>query len=370
MSLTLFFTTILFLLAAFQALQIYFFKRKQIGYGAIFVFFFWTTLVFLMYNMQILFSANVSGSGSHQSKTIIIDRGSLLSNIAGQLRTESIIKDRNHFLWTANLLGLQHRVQAGKYNLSPYMSNYALILQLTSGGSVQEQITIVEGSTAKEIALIVANKLDLDVDRFLEIVNNISVAERLGIDAPALEGYLFPETYRFNWGISEMDVVEVLVSEFKRQVDSSLSDAASVHNLTFHEAVILASIVEDEAVIDDERPMISAVFHNRLKKNWRLEADPTVQYIIPDGPRRLLDKDLAIDSPYNTYKYRGLPPGPINNPGLKSILAAVNPADESYVYFVVTGEGRHTFSRTLNEHLQAKQKLDQLRRDLRRQSMQ
>ncbi len=368
MTFKLFLTIILFLLFVFQALQVYYFKRKQNVHGSVFIFFVWTTFVFLLYNLTILFSTNFTQRGDNQTKTVVINRGDSLSKIAIQLYSDKIISNRDHFLWTAKLLGLGHKVQAGKYSLSPFMSNYALISQLSSGHSIQERVTIVEGTTAKEIALLLSDKLDIDVGRFLSIVNDSSIVKEFGFDATTLEGYLFPETYQFNWGVSEPEVVQTLVGEFKRQINEKNISATAEHGLTPHEMVILASIIEGEAIVDDERPLISAVFHNRLKKKWRLEADPTIQYIIPDGPRRLLDKDLAIDSPYNTYRYRGLPPGPINNPGLKSLEAAGNPADEAYVYFVATGEGRHTFSSTLDEHLQAKKKLDRLRRELRRES--
>jgi len=123
-------------------------------------------------------------------------------------------------------------------------------------------------------------------------------------------------------------------------------------------------------MVDSERAVISAVYHNRLKKGILLQADPTIQYIIPDGPRRLLKRDLAIDSPYNTYRYAGLPPGPVNNPGLQSILAAIYPADVDYIYFVAKGDGSHIFSRTWNEHLRAKANFDQYRRMINRQKRQ
>ena len=363
-----FLTIILFLLFAFQALQVYYFKRNQIVRGGVFVFFFWTTFFFLLYNFTILFSTNFNQRGAYQTKTVVINRGASLSKIAIQLYSGQIISDKDHFLWTAKLLGLGNKMQAGKYSLSPFMSNYALLSQLSSGHSTQERVTIVEGATAQGIALLLSEKLHINAQRFLSIVNDSSIVSKFGFDAPSLEGYLFPETYQFNWGVSELEIIQTLVGEFKNQINEKTINAAAEHGLTPHEMVILASIIEGEAVVDDERPLISAVFHNRLKKKWRLEADPTIQYIIPDGPRRLLDKDLAIDSPYNTYKYRGLPPGAINNPGLKSLEAAGNPADEAYVFFVAAGEGRHTFSSTLDEHLQAKKKLDRLRRELRRNS--
>jgi len=152
-----------------------------------------------------------------------------------------------------------------------------------------------------------------------------------------------------------------LIHEFRRNVTDSLERQISEKGWTLHQIITLASIIEGEAMVDSERAIVSAVYHNRLKSGILLQADPTIQYIIPDGPRRLLNKDLAIDSPYNTYRYIGLPPGPVNNPGIKSILAALNPAAVEYIFFVAKGDGTHIFSKTLNQHLNAKSKFDAYR---------
>ena len=132
-------------------------------------------------------------------------------------------------------------------------------------------------------------------------------------------------------------------------------------DFTFHQVLTLASIIEGEAVLDHERSIVSALYHNRLRSRMRLQADPTIQYIIPDGPRRLFSADLEIESPFNTYIVWGLPPGPVNNPGLKSILAALYPAQVDYLYMVANGDGSHTFSRTMDEHLRAKRRFDRIR---------
>ena len=136
--------------------------------------------------------------------------------------------------------------------------------------------------------------------------------------------------------------------------------------LNIHQTITLASIIEGEAIFDDEREIISSVYHNRLRRRIKLQADPTIQYILDGPPRRLLLKDLEIESPYNTYKYYGLPPGPISNPGKKSILAAIYPAKTNYIFFVARGDGRHTFSRNAAEHQQAKQEFDKVRREINR----
>lgn len=230
------------------------------------------------------------------------------------------------------------------------------------------QVTLVEGIAAKDIASEFSRKMAIDSTRFSRYVFDSAFAAGHNIQANNCEGYLFPETYRFNWGVSEREIIETLLREFNKSIPDSVYRKADEIGMTFHEIVTLASIIEGEAVLDEERASISSVYHNRLKKGMRLQADPTIQYIIPDGPRRLLTKDLQIQSPYNTYRNNGLPPGPINNPGLKSIIAAAFPASESYLFFVATGDGHHTFTRTQAEHLEAKKKLDQMRRELRNKS--
>ncbi|MBC7187662.1 MAG: endolytic transglycosylase MltG, partial [Calditrichaeota bacterium] len=186
----------------------------------------------------------------------------------------------------------------------------------------------------------------------------------LGVSAPSLEGYLYPSTYQFYWGVAPEVVIRTMVKEFWRQMGDSVQACAQAMGMTLHQVVTLASIIEGEAMLAEERALISAVYHNRLRLRMPLQADPTIQYLVPGRGRRLLKKDLAIDSPYNTYLYPGLPPGPVNNPGMASIVAALHPAPVDYLYFVARGDGGHVFSRTLREHLRAKERFDQVRRQL------
>jgi UPF0755 protein len=158
-----------------------------------------------------------------------------------------------------------------------------------------------------------------------------------------------------------------MVQEFWRQIPDSAEQRARELGMTLHEIITLASLVEGEAMVDSERAMIAGVYRNRLRRGMRLQADPTIQYIIPDGPRRLLKKDLQIESPYNTYLHAGLPPGPINNPGRKSIEAALYPRDVPYLYFVARGDGSHVFSVTMSQHVQAKRAFDRVRRQVKQQ---
>jgi UPF0755 protein len=184
----------------------------------------------------------------------------------------------------------------------------------------------------------------------MRLVFDRDFIQSLGIEAASLEGYLLPDTYGFSWQQDEKEIVREQVGEFRQFFVDSLVARAAVLGWSVHQVITFASIVEGEALIDNERPIIAGVYLNRLQRGMRLEADPTIQYILDDGPRRLLYADLRRDSPYNTYRYAGLPPGPINNPGRKSILAALYPSRHDYLYFVANTRGGHWFARSYAEH--------------------
>lgn len=297
----------------------------------------------------------------------IVSRGMSLQQIADSLQQTGIIPDRGKFLLAARIVERNRPLKAGKYAITPGHSLMDLLSLLRSGKSMEERVTLPEGKTSEEYAAILQRELALDETEFLRLVSDSSFARELGIDAPRLEGYLYPNTYNVYWGATLREVVAMLVREFQRQVDDSLRLRIAASGLTLHEMVTLASIIEGEAVIDSERAIISAVYHNRLQAGILLQADPTIQFIVPGPPRRLLFRDLDIDSPYNTYRYPGLPPGPVNNPGIKSIRAAVQPAREKYLYFVARGDGSHVFSHTLQQHLHAKAEFDRVRARMRRE---
>ncbi len=300
------------------------------------------------------------------SRVLKIPSGSSFQAIVDSLAAAGVIRNRSRFVWAARLEGSRTRLKSGMFRVPAKASNAEILDMLVRGRVTTEKITIPEGSTARHIAGLLQRTLEVDSAAFMAHVQDSSFAHSLGIAAPGLEGYLFPDTYRLTWGMTPAQVIRILVGQFQKVFADSLRRRAAELGMSVHEVVTLASIIEGEAMVDEERPLISAVYHNRLKAGWLLQADPTIQYLIVDGPRRLLRRDLQIDSPYNTYKYPGLPPGPVNNPGLKSLLAALYPADVDYLYFVASGNGTHTFSRTMREHLMAKRKLDRLRRQLRR----
>ncbi|MFQ5822745.1 MAG: endolytic transglycosylase MltG [bacterium] len=312
----------------------------------------------------IFLSPTIVGS-KDEMFTLKIQRGTSFDAILDLMLSNGIIQNKTKIKLAAKILGWRSKLKAGKYEISGKTSSYRLLKTLVDGHVAMEWVTIPEGKNARQIASILKQKVEIDSARFLQLVTDSLYTKKLGINAPNLEGFLFPETYSFYWQIKSEEIIPVMVNQFKKQFDDSLRSRTEELGFSVSELITLASIIEGEAVIDSERTLISAVYHNRLKKGMLLQADPTIQYIIEDSPRRLLKKDLEIDSPYNTYKYSGLPPGPINNPGLASIKASLFPAKVKYLYFVAKKDGSHTFSTTLQEHLRAKSHFDQYRRKVR-----
>jgi len=290
-----------------------------------------------------------------------IRRGWALSQIADSLAARGIVESPENFLAAAKLSRRAAQVKAGKYIIAPRASNLDLIRLFVSGKAARQRLIIPEGFTAEAIAGLLQRELEIDSTAVMNLIKDREFIDEVDIEAPSLEGYLYPNTYQFYWGDTPRDVISLLVTEFHKRVPDSLLARADSLNMSMHEIVTLASIIEGEARVDSERAIISAVYWNRLRKGMRLQADPTIQYIIPGPPRRVLNRDLEIDSPYNTYKYAGLPPGPVNNPGIKSILAALYPKSVGYLYFVARGDGSHIFSYSLEQHNAAKRAFDRYR---------
>jgi UPF0755 protein len=243
----------------------------------------------------------------------------------------------------------ERRLRAGQFTVVPRSTPGAIIHLLVEGPMDPNEITIPEGLTLWEAAGILAREAGVDSVAFVAAVTSDSVAARFGVSRPTLEGYLFPDTYDFPLGTSVGEVLSTLVPR-AQQVLTEVMAGKGPQPLHPEEMVILASIVEAEARLPEERPRIAAVYLNRLRKGMRLEADPTVAYVLRER-RRLYYKDLEVESPWNTYRVSGLPPTAICSPGRQS-LAAILAADqaEEALYFVARGDGSHIFSRTLEEH--------------------
>ena len=299
---------------------------------------------------------------SENSAKISISKGSTLIDVSNQLFDQRIIKNKKSFILAVKTLGYEKDLPAGKFLIEEATTNYCIIKKIVNSVALSKKMTILEGWSVNDIALELESKFNIKKDSFLKAVKSRRLLRNWKIDSNSFEGYLFPDTYLLPEDASPEDVINKMVFEYNNNITPVMRTRMAEINLSENEVLTLASIIEGEAIFDSERPRISGVYHNRLKKRMRLQADPTIQYIIEDSPRRLLNKDLKIESPYNTYLNYGLPPGPINNPGIESIKAALYPEDVDFLFFVARGDGYHTFTRTEKEHNEAKKEFQKIRR--------
>ena len=299
---------------------------------------------------------------SENSTKISISKGSTLIDVSNQLFDQRIIKNKKSFILAVKTLGYEKDLPAGKFLIEEATTNYCIIKKIVNSVALSKKMTILEGWSVNDIALELESKFNIKKDSFLKAVKSRRLLRNWKIDSNSFEGYLFPDTYLLPEDASPEDVINKMVFEYNNNITPTMRTRMAEINLSENEVLTLASIIEGEAIFDSERPRISGVYHNRLKKRMRLQADPTIQYIIEDSPRRLLNKDLKIESPYNTYLNYGLPPGPINNPGIESIKAALYPEDVDFLFFVARGDGYHTFTRTEKEHNKAKKEFQKIRR--------
>jgi UPF0755 protein len=283
-----------------------------------------------------------------------IKQGASFTTVVDSLYSKGVIPSQNLMHIAAFLYSAETNVKAGKYNIPNGLSYFKLIeLLLTGSKSNQIKVTIPEGIWQHNLAGLLAKELNLDSVKILYLSSDKGLLRTLGINANSIEGYLLPETFYFYDNIDEYDALKKLYVEMNRvfEIDSVKMKLKEL-NMTKHEILTMASIIDGESNIRSEFRKISGVYHNRLKKSMLLQADPTVQYLKRHSKRRnrIYYKDLEIDSPYNTYKYAGLPPGPINNPGKDAVLAALFPEEHNYYYFVADGTGGHVFAKTLKQH--------------------
>lgn len=291
--------------------------------------------------------------------TIRINEGSSTTRVARQLKQEGLIPNERLFVNAVRLLGGTRSIRAGNFQVFNVRHIGDLAKQILRPKPAEFTVTLPEGLTREQIAQFIALKYPIDTERFLELTEDSALLESVGVDGPNLEGYLFPDTYRIHNGSTEEEIIEKMVRHTQQALSEDVIERGKRLGLDEHEILTMASIIEGEARVDSERVIISAVYHNRLRRGMRLQADPTVQYAIPGEPRRLLYRDYEYPSEYNTYIYKGLPPGPVNNPGRASIEAAVTPAEVNYLYFVAEGQGSHIFTNSLEEHNRVVQRLRQ-----------
>jgi len=268
------------------------------------------------------------------------------------LMENGVLQNRFAFLLLGKITASERMLKPGYYHLSSSMSPMQIFDDLIKGKTIQYSITIPEGSTLKDIKKRFEDTALVDDDGW-QLAYDEDFLSSLNIDAPTIEGYLYPDTYSFSKGTGPEVIFKIMVQRLRDIFDETLMARAKELDMTENDVLTLASIIEKEAVFDSERPLISAVYHNRLRKNMKLQADPTVLYGIKRRWKRIRYKDLKRATPYNTYVIRGLPPGPIASPGEKSIRAALYPAHVNYIYFVSKNDGTHYFSTTGEEHVKA-----------------
>lgn len=291
---------------------------------------------------------------------VVVEPGSTPASVAALLEENGVIVRSGALVTAARMVFADRSFQAGRYRFTGGESILDVLDHLTRGGTAEELVTIPEGLRTPQIASIVSREAQVDSSAFMTLVaDSAFIAAVLpredGEPLPLnLDGYLLPETYNIYYRMPAGDVMRLMVGQFVDLWNRRLGEAAAGLGMTRHEVVTLASIIEREAATSEERRIISAVFHNRLRRGMRLESCATVLYALGRFKRRLYEKDLQIDSQYNTYRVRGLPPGPIANAGAASLIAAVSPAEINYLYFVARGDGTHIFSRTFAEHVAAK----------------
>jgi UPF0755 protein len=290
-----------------------------------------------------------------------IPAGATLTEIAARLADAGVVRHPFVFRRYAAMAQFDRQVRVGEYEFVAGESYRRILERLRKGDIVQIRVTIPEGLTAREIAAHLEAKLGIAGADFLAAAEDRELLLRYGVDSPSLEGYLFPDTYFFPTRIQAREVVATMLQRFFVAWTPRHEERARAIGLTRGQVLTLASIVEGEALLDSERPRIAAVYHNRLRRDMLLQADPTVLYALGGVRRRVLYRDLLVASPYNTYVNRGLPPGPICNPGLRSIEAALSPlAGVEDLFFVAArdGTGRHVFSRTFDEHETARRRAE------------
>ena len=314
---------------------------------------------------------HAAAAGARTARVFTVMDGEPLARVAERLERAGLLPDRPLFgprVWAlyARAQGLDRSVKSGEYDLSPAMTPVEILAKLTSGEVKTYAVTFPEGLNVGEIAQRLEQAQIAPRDALVKAALSPELARSLGVPADSLEGYLYPETYRFRRGTPAESVLRGMVEQFFARFSAQDRAKLEASGMTLHQVVTLASIVEKETGVAEERPLIAAVFRNRLQKRMRLQSDPTVIYGMVrargsfDGNLRKVD--LQTDTPYNTYTRGGLPPGPIASVSLDSLRAVLAPAAARYLYFVSRNDGTHHFSNTLEEHANAVRKYQRYRR--------
>lgn len=290
----------------------------------------------------------------HDVITLDVPRGAVFSQVVDSLYIKGAVPSRTNMKIAAMFTSADNKIKAGRYDIPDGLSYFALLdIFLKGTPKSQKLVTIPEGIWQHNLAKLLKDELGIDSTEFMKLSSDKSFIRSLGLNINTLEGYLLPNTYYFYEDVTAKDVLIKLKTEMDNFFSDSLKQRMKTIGMNEHEVLTLASIIDGESNVVSEFKRISCVYHNRLDKRIKLQADPTVQYLIRHRRRhnKVYFKDLEINSPYNTYIYYGLPPGPINNPGKEAILAALYPENADYYYLMATGKGDHAFAKTNAEHL-------------------
>jgi len=284
---------------------------------------------------------------------IEIPKGATFKQTVDILAGENLIRDKKIFLLLGRLTGADRKIRAGFYSIWSNMSPWDIFKIIRKGRIIEYEVKVLEGDSLLEIADAFSRAGIANYDDVMRKSKDPEFLSAYDIEAPSIEGYIFPDTYMIPKGVNLEDALGAMIDKMREKYAGELLEKTEKKGMTETEVLTLASIIEKEAVMDSERPLISAVYHNRIKKHMPLQADPTSIYGIKSSKEKITKADLQRRTPYNTYVINGLPPGPIASPGLKSIIAALNPAEVPYLYFVSNNDGTHIFSVTLGEHADA-----------------
>lgn len=293
--------------------------------------------------------ANCRGEGTGQAR-VLVPRGATLRVAAESLAKAGVVQNATAFRVYAMLRGSDRSIRAGTYVFKRGVSWGEVLDDLRGGKGLEHAITIPEGWSLIQIVPQLARVLEAPIDSVQAAVRDTALLHALDIPTPTLEGYLFPDTYVFPDGTTPRAAIRVMVDRFERVWQPEWNQQLQALAMSRNDVMALASIVEKEARLPEERPVIAAVYLNRLKAGMMLQADPTVQYALGKHVARVFYRDLAVESPYNTYRHTGLPPGPIASPGRPAIVAALNPANVPYLYFVAHPDGHHEFTTSFAAH--------------------
>ncbi|MFA9423621.1 MAG: endolytic transglycosylase MltG [Sedimentibacter sp.] len=329
-----------------------------------------TTILFVLIAVAVMFlyidnntKANLKPVDINDDTKIVIEipSGSTTGDIAGILYENNLIRSVRSFKYYAEKTGEDSKLKAGSYVLSKNMTAQELLDSLLTGGTSGNttNITIIEGLTIEDAAISISEQLGLNNEKLVEIMENGQIFKddfeflKDNPDINNLQGYIMPDTYNVYVNVDEEDIIKLLVMQFDNFYVEEIKPQIKSSKLSFEEIITLASIVEKEALLDEERDEVAAVFLNRLDIKMKLQSCATVNYAHGEWKERLTYEDIAIDSPYNTYVIAGLPPSPINSPGRASVIAVLHPADVDYLFFVAKGDGSHYFSKSYDEHIHA-----------------